>query len=374
MAVSHHQLGLLGTDYFDLLPDPILLSIFNRILDSKSLCRCLTVSKRFASLIPQIDSISVTIASPHHRRTSNKPINPAKLLLRVFVSKALRFLHRITLKKSSTASDPNTYWRSDVNSAFEIHHWNNIYLKNFSNVRSLRLELLCYGRGEFDGAHHSPLINWTAKFGKELQRCVIVAANSIQNGETSTTSDGDGCSTGSGMDGGDRDSLMSNEELKCRIMWIISCLLAASARHCLVKRMLVSCPRLSEVTISDAGKQGKLTMEEDDIGELRSWIGCSGGSAHDVLWQRSSLPDLVIKMWYAEELELPGSGYVLRGATVAAVMPAAAAVADDGGWRLEEECLGYWGEGESTQVGVEAVREMMKKKRKKVCKLEMTSF
>ncbi|XP_071690285.1 uncharacterized protein [Rutidosis leptorrhynchoides] len=45
------------------LPDDLVLEIFNKIMDLKTLCTCKLVSKRFSSIVVQIDSVSLTVSS-----------------------------------------------------------------------------------------------------------------------------------------------------------------------------------------------------------------------------------------------------------------------------------------------------------------------
>ena len=47
--------------HFDCLLDSILLLIFNRIGDVKALGRCCVVSRRFHSLVPQVDNVFVWV-------------------------------------------------------------------------------------------------------------------------------------------------------------------------------------------------------------------------------------------------------------------------------------------------------------------------
>ncbi|GJU51197.1 acetyl-CoA carboxylase 1 [Tanacetum coccineum] len=48
-------------DHFDHLPDSIVLLIFNKLLDVKTLGRCYVVSKRFQNLIPQAENVVVRV-------------------------------------------------------------------------------------------------------------------------------------------------------------------------------------------------------------------------------------------------------------------------------------------------------------------------
>ena len=48
-------------DHFDRLPDSLLLLVFNKIGDVKALGRCCVVSRRFHSLVPQVENVVVCI-------------------------------------------------------------------------------------------------------------------------------------------------------------------------------------------------------------------------------------------------------------------------------------------------------------------------
>ncbi|KAI8001651.1 F-box protein [Camellia lanceoleosa] len=47
--------------HFDLLPDSILLLIFNKIGDVKALGRCCVISRRFYTLVPQVKNVVVHV-------------------------------------------------------------------------------------------------------------------------------------------------------------------------------------------------------------------------------------------------------------------------------------------------------------------------
>ncbi|GAB4835264.1 hypothetical protein Ancab_000173 [Ancistrocladus abbreviatus] len=377
MAASHQQQlqqqEQEEVDYFDLLPDPVLLLIFNKIFDAKSLCRCLSVSKRFQSLITQVDSMSIQIGgSPHASNRSKSSKSLARTLIHKFISKPLHFLHQIVVKKSDLSS-----FGSKSSVSRDVFHWMTKYLKNFSEVESLRLELSCQG-GRRHGSeiiaiqNRVPLLKWNAEFGKELQRCVILGATSFEKRQFSKEDEG--------IERSETVATLSHDDLKSRIVWIIYCLLAASARHCLLKKMAIDCPKLKDAVIVDSSKQGKLLMKEDQIKDLMNSMDSSMSSdEHNQIWQRNCVPDLMIKLWYVNELELPRSEYVMKGATLVAVRPSVVVDGkfddgdgDDDSSSVLKGCFDGGEEGE--EVFAEAIREMMKRKEKKTYKLEMNSF
>ncbi|KAJ7962367.1 F-box protein [Quillaja saponaria] len=187
--------------YFDNIPDDVLLLVFNKLLDAKSLIRCLTVSKRFAFLILQTDTVSLPLLPHSHARKPNRsgfPVNLFKLLIHKLISKPLQFLHLNT--KSHTNYCPHQV------------------LKIFNQLKSVHLELPSYGGGVAvkpgDGA--DSLLKWKADFGSDLKRCTVLYATSFQR-RTSISKRID-----------EDQPLLRNEEMKSRIAWTISCLIAAS--------------------------------------------------------------------------------------------------------------------------------------------------
>ncbi|GMH11456.1 hypothetical protein Nepgr_013297 [Nepenthes gracilis] len=348
-------------DYFDLLPDPILLLVFDKVLDAKSLCRCLLVSKRFASLIPQLDSISIKIGTPRKKSdgalrklrtgSSNNLVNT---LICQFIAKPLQFLQHLAMMKSDSTSE-----NGDLNYV----HWMTKYLKNFSEVRFLQLELP--SRGSEIGGKDTPFLKWTAEFGKELQRCVILQANSFEKRENtcnSTKIDEEEFHQNQSV-------LLSNDDLKTRIIWIITCVVTASARHSLLKKLVTDCPELRNAVITDSSKQWKLSMKEDQIRELRNEMNSSSCSASQMS-QRTCVPDLVMRLYYVRELELACSGYAMKGATLVAIRSASLAEERDGDSFLKG-CLGG---REGGELLAEAAREITRRTDKTVYKVEMSSF
>uniref|UniRef100_A0A7C9D0U1 F-box domain-containing protein n=1 Tax=Opuntia streptacantha TaxID=393608 RepID=A0A7C9D0U1_OPUST len=373
-----------GEDYFDLLPDPILLLIFNKLLDAKSLCRCLLVSKRFASLVPQIDSVSIQVnhaLKPSKNSRTGSKSNFFKGFVSKFVTKPIQFLHQIMGKKVSSSSSKDA--------GVEVVQWIGTALKNFNEIQTLKLELPCYG-GEIGVNRSIPSLKWEAGFGKDLERCVILGATSIvQMKEKAKAGDG---AHGSDQNGED-DPLFTDEELKLRIIWIISCLIASSARHNLLKKVVNSCPKLSNAVILDAGKQGKLSMNEGQIRELRDSMKNTSNnpSSESEPESRPQTPssqastsgaqmgyvgNLVMKLWYVKELELQSSGQVMKGATMVVIRP-------DGQVGKEERESGGCGDGlsgmmnrafEGDEVFGEAAKELLRRKEKRVYRLEMNTF
>lgn len=229
------------------------------------------------------------------------------------------------------------------------------------------------------------VLRWTARFGGEMKSCVVLGANSLRrrDGAAAAAASEEGCVRESRRRAVEEvevepEPLIAEEELKLRVVWIISCLIAASVRHCLLKQIVADHPMLKTVAIVDSDKQGKVGMREEEIAELRRSFESEAADAKAA--ERSSrVPDLRMKLWYAPELELPESGYVMRGATMVLIAPASE-VGEKGKGKAKEggdladviESVSFEGaDGEEAAFG-EAVREM--RKMKKTYMLEMNSF
>jgi len=99
------------------------------------------------------------------------------------------------------------------------------------------------------------------------------------------------------------------------VVWTISSLIAAAARHYLLQPIIADHRMLESLDLTDADGQGVLTMDKCQLQELRVIpISTSRGS------HRTLMPELSMWLWYAPCIELPG-GLVLNGATLVAIKP-----------------------------------------------------
>lgn len=155
---------------------------------------------------------------------------------------------------------------------------------------------------------------------------------------------------------------LTNKQLKKRVVWTISCLIASSARHHMLKQIISLNSMIKDVKISDGSKQGTIKMTERQVVELRNEMS---SNADIVELERTKVPAVTIKMWYMPMLELPECGAVMRGATLAVIRPTEAATGKDDDLSL---AMGAFGE----KCMEEAVRKLIEKK--KSYTLEMNSF
>ncbi|KAI9199029.1 hypothetical protein LWI28_026237 [Acer negundo] len=304
-------------DHFDRLPDSILLLVFNRIGDVKALGRCCVVSRRFHSLVPQVENVVVRVDcvisdDESSSSTSEKSRSPFSNLFRfVFggIVKPLQALGQLLGPKRTHLNPTNFNHNNnaaanafcaaasslsvgsggdddaDVDQAGVTHHSPTQVLKNFNEIRFLRIELPSGELGIDDGV----LLKWRADFGSTLDNCVILGAASVinnanliakssilqENGAADVscvnTNNNNNINGGGGGDdnGSIPESFYTNGGLKLRVVWTISSLIAASARHYLLQPIIAEHKTLDSLVLTDADGQGVLCMNREQLEELR---------------------------------------------------------------------------------------------------------
>ncbi|KAE8669774.1 F-box protein [Hibiscus syriacus] len=321
-------------DHFDRLPDSLLLLIFNNIGDVKALGRCCVVSRRFHSLVPQVENVDVRVdcvisdddCSPSSSCYKSRAAGAFSNLFRVVfggIVKPLQALGQFlgpkrsilneTLKSHSSSSlsvVPGGDDDGEMEEGGVTHHSPTQVLKNFNEIRFLRIELPGGELGVDDGV----LLRWRADFGSILDNCVILGAASVNNNVHLQVSEFG--NIGIGDDNGSiPESFYTNGGLKLRVVWTISSLIAASARHYLLQPIIAEHKTLDRLVLTDADGQGVLRMNRDQLEELRvKPLSASPAS------KRTQVPALNMRLWYAPHLELP-NGVVLEGATLVAIRP-----------------------------------------------------
>lgn len=342
-------------DHFDRLPDSLLLFIFNKIADVKALGRCSLVSRRFHSLVPEVDNVVVRVdcvisdddssssssSSPSSSSSggyssSNKSRHPVSSLFRFVFSGLLKPFQSITQfisvssrRSAGSSSSSAVLDNGGVDKNKVTHHSPTQVLKNFNEIKVLRIEL---PSGEL-GIDEGVLLKWRAEFGSTLDNCVILGASSVSQPVTSSSDcsllpNNDG--NGENDNGSIPDSFYTNGGLKLRVVWTISSLIAASARHYLLQPIIAEHKSLDSLVLTDADGQGVLCMNREQLEELRvKPLSASSAS------KRTLVPALNMRLCYAAHLELP-DGTVLKGATLVSIRPSEQpkkeVVGADGNW------------------------------------------
>ncbi|XP_038996552.1 F-box protein At5g46170-like [Hibiscus syriacus] len=332
-------------DHFDRLPDSILLLVFNNIGDVKALGRCCAVSRRFHSLITQVENVVVRVdcvisdddcspsSSSYDKSRSAGPISSLFWFLLGGIVKPFQTLVQILGPKRSALNEAlNTHSLSsslsvgpgadaidgEMEQGGVTHHSPTQVLRNFNEIRFLRIELPSGELSIDDGI----LLRWRADFGSTLDNCVILGASSVDknvNLQLKDCRNGGFCPNNSIANADDNgrfpESFYTNGGLKLRVVWTISSLIAASARHYLLQQIIAEHKTLDSLVLTDADGQGMLCMNRDQLEELRvKPLSASSAS------KRTLVPALNMRLWYAPQLELP-DGVVLKGATLVAIRP-----------------------------------------------------
>jgi hypothetical protein len=323
-------------DHFDRLPDSLLLFVFNKIGDVKALGRCCVVSRRFHSLVPQVDNVVVRVdcvisdddtssSSSSIKSHSSSSSGFSSIFRLVFggISKPFQALSQMFGPKvnSRNGNGPSLSVAADddmeLDQAGVTHHSPTQVLKNFNEIRFLRIELPSGELGIDDGV----LLKWRADFGSTLDNCVILgAASVITNNKISSAMQQENAAAAAAVaddddNGSIPESFYTNGGLKLRVVWTISSLIAASARHYLLQPIIAEHKTLDSLVLADADGQGVLCMNREQLEELRvKPLSASSAS------KRTLVPALNMRLWYAPHLELP-DGVVLKGATLVAIRP-----------------------------------------------------
>ncbi|XP_022146605.1 F-box protein At5g46170-like [Momordica charantia] len=344
-------------DHFDRLPDSLLLLIFNKIGDVKALGRCCAVSRRFHSIVSQVDNVVVrvdcVISDDDFSSTASSSDKSRSAFSNLFrmvlggIVKPLQALGQFLGPKRVTSSGLGSGSSSLSTSSLAVgreedgesgqsgvtHHSPTQVLKNFNEIRFLRIELPSGELGIDDGI----LLKWRADFGSTLDNCVILGAASVTHAGSfkhiqESGTDGFCSANGAAADdsGSIPESFYTNGGLKLRVVWTISSLIAASARHYLLQPIIAEHKTLDNLVLTDADGQGMLCMNKDQLEELRvKPLSASTAS------KRTLVPALNMRLWYAPHLELPG-GIILKGATLVAIRPSEQSMTkkevSDGSW------------------------------------------
>lgn len=341
-------------DLFDRLPDAILLTIFDKLQDAKSLCISSSLCKRFHFLTTQTHHISLTIP----------PQKKSPLIINTNKNQFIRLLNTLLLKPFQFVLRQVNKWNTQKNNRYKCctctYDSPAEHLTSFSEVKELEIRLPSEG----DKKNNSdPLLKWKAEFGSQLRNCLIVGGTSLSLSLSSI------CSKVFEdvpvMQRGD-DTLdsqrMTNEELKLRVVWILSTLIAASARYSLLEETIKEKRTINNVVILDDHGQGKCCMNGEQVEEMRRNTSVFS----------TKMPALKVKMWYVPELELPEEGCVMKGATLVVIKPVEEWSKADDGRDLVAKGFGFGGDGVKEKVFDEVAKELVKLERS--YSLEMNSF
>ncbi|CAN4122217.1 unnamed protein product [Withania somnifera] len=273
------------SDGFDRIPNPLIHLIFNQISDIKTLIHYRSVSKRFNSLVPQANSlllrVDLVISVTDFEDDDNS-------FLIAFLRSVIKSLHHLV---SPSKALPNPTRSQNLPSQI---------LREFEKIWNLHIEL--------------PSGDLRLEKGTTIS-CVMLGFHSGDGGEMELGGGGGGAGAGGG--------------LKMRVVWTISALIAASARHYMTVEVVNEHKELENLVIRDREDEGKVVLDKKGLRECRESQGDVG------LWWRSNrttVPAVRMKMRHEARMEL-SDGTKMFGATLVVVRP----ISGGGGERSEVE-------------------------------------
>ncbi|KAF8683948.1 hypothetical protein HU200_044897 [Digitaria exilis] len=317
-----------GEDHFDRVPDSLVLIIFNKLADARSLGRCSAVSRRFNALVPLVDDACLRIDRVIPADDGGDALGlagaprPRAVLSHLLKSMLLAVLKPFAHCDAKSGGGGGKH-------APQQHHSPAQVLKNFSSIRNLRMELPVSDVGTDDGV----ILKWKAVFGTTLQSCVILGGTKVEKAAAGTHASMPAAAAESESSGDDSgsipESFYTNGGLKLRVVWTISSLIAAATRHYLLREIVKEHPTLEQVALTDAQGQGTLAMGRDQLKEFRDKPLAAAAAAN-----RTQVPACNMKLRYAPMLEL-SDGTRIHGATLVVIKPVGGEAGGIGGGRKE---------------------------------------
>ncbi|KAL3850186.1 hypothetical protein ACJIZ3_012068 [Penstemon smallii] len=294
-------------DHFHRLPEELLLYIFSKLSDLNSLCRCLLVSKHFASVISRTQTISITLCRAH---SFDSYTNICRFFsvahdLHSEVEQTDALLELLSLQKLKL-------------------------LGKFKELKSIYLEY-AYPK-EID--HPSSFLKWKIKCTSSsavFESFIGLLSASVHK----MTDEAD-------------DEQSSGESICPRIN---DCFRLAYGRYiewlCLICMLAKSHDSLKSVRIADSEKHGNLVIRDGKIVQMRSCV------------LQKELKDNInrslLELAWVPELRLPLSGYLMRDVGLFIVK----VPTETCGNANKNDDMTYWDFDDEEKVFAEAVKEIL---------------
>ncbi|XP_023741060.1 F-box protein At5g46170 isoform X1 [Lactuca sativa] len=253
------------------LPDEIILQIINKIIDFKSLCVCYLVSRRFSSIVLQVDAISFTAPCIYLNIPDKNAVSDI----------------------SPSGSFPpliSSFYGESFLSA-------NRFFRNFKGVKSLCIELPSSSHRAIGNRF---VFKWKVKFSNRVESFIFLSQDSV--------CDKDGFYLNGNGEEEEEDNELFSDSFKQKRQVSFECLMDVLAWHLMLLYLVNDLPMLEEVSITDSGRRGRLSLSGKKLNEVKEWVH----SASETELDRVEIPDMVSKC-YIPVLKLPVSGYVMRG-------------------------------------------------------------
>ncbi|KAL7610617.1 hypothetical protein Lser_V15G13700 [Lactuca serriola] len=243
------------------LPDEIILQILNKIIDLRSLCFCYLLSKRFSSIVLEVDAVSFTAPFKDPNIPNKNPVGDIS---------------------QSRPCHPK----------LSAHG----FLRKFTGVKSLYIELPF---SDHRVVQNRCLFKWRVKFGSRVESFVFLSPNYV--------CDNDGIyQIGKVDEENELISIAQHINKKRDISY--RCLNDVIAWHKMLMNIVKDLPMLEEVSITDSGRKGRLSLSGEKLNEVKEWV--HSASEAEINSRKGSFigTETCIPV-----LKLPVSGYVMKG-------------------------------------------------------------
>ncbi|KAF7119768.1 hypothetical protein RHSIM_Rhsim13G0215600 [Rhododendron simsii] len=244
---------------FQRLPDDVAVNIFNKVSDMKWLCRSFVVCKRFASLIPLVQKVSIKANAGDYLSIP-------------------RDFHKLP-------SSPLNVWGPEI-------------LAKLTQIRSLNLDLVSYFVADNDS-----VFKWGAKLASHFDSLTLLYAASLSKMKESEEEKEE--------EDDETDYERTQEEQICRFHLAFDCAKEVMLRPRILCRVILKYPMLQSISITDSMNKGvRLYLEGEKLVECRNAIMCPEEA---VPRTQENMP-----VWVGSVpvLQLPKSGYVMKGVTI----------------------------------------------------------
>ncbi|KAI3804422.1 hypothetical protein L1987_25954 [Smallanthus sonchifolius] len=305
MKKSHEE-DVADSSSLNRLPDEIILQILNKVLDLKTLYFCHLVSRRFHSIVLQVDTISF-IAPLLNAQTSDNNNSgdvdgigfPKKLfwsLINGVVLKPIHLLRRMVIPSSKPLPPILSSFYGDSFRAAVL------FLCTFRGVKSLSLEL---PSSSHRGIDNNCLFKWKVTFGNRIESFIFISPNSIYDTNALYANR---------INEEEEDMEPSIDSFKHKVHIAFQCLMDAIVRHRMLLYYIKDLPVLEKVSITDSGRRGTLSLSGGRLAEVRGWIDSAPNNLKPHP-NRIEVP-VNVSQCYVPVLNMPVSGYVMKGITL----------------------------------------------------------
>ncbi|KAI3700389.1 hypothetical protein L2E82_45015 [Cichorium intybus] len=258
---------------FTRLPDEIILQVLNKLIDSKTLICCYLVSKRFSSIVLQVDAISFTAPFLHRRIPDKNTVSNYT-------------------PSSQLPPELSSFYREFFGSAIR-------FLSKFKGVKSLCVTLPSSSE---IGIDNTSLLKWRVKFGNRIESFIFLSPKSVR--------DKDGFYLN--QIGDEEENIDSiNDLFNQKINISFQCLYEVMASHTMLLLILKDLPMLEDISITGSGRRGRLFLSGEKLRKVKEWVH----SASQTMMGHVEIPEIVSNC-YIPVLKLPVSGYVMNGVHV----------------------------------------------------------